>query len=114
MERRTGHPGVKTRWTYTVVATAVSTWTLDSFAALAGVVLVASDVLDGTSRVPVLAILAVTYVASAAGLRANIAANWCLLDQTGTSTNAMSKLGFDLARLRSKSECTVRAASAVG
>ena len=42
-----------------------------------------------------------TYVAWAAGLRVNLAANWRLLNRTGASTNALSKAGFDLARRRS-------------
>jgi len=103
-----------TRWAVTVAATAVSTWALDLVAAAAGVVLVASHVLDGAARAVVLAFLAATYVLWAAGLRINLIANWRLLEETGTSTNALSKGLFDLARRRSTRERAVRIASAVG
>ncbi len=102
------------RWAVTVAATAVSTWALDLVAAGAGVALVASRLLDGASRGPVLGFLAATYVLWAAGLRVNLMANWCLLEQTGTSTNALSKVAYDLARLRSGSQRVVRGASAAG
>ena len=62
----------------------------------------------------VLGLLAVTYLAWVAGLRANVDANWCLLEQTGTSTNALSKVGFELARLRSTRQRVARVASAIG
>ncbi len=92
----------------------MSTWALDLVAAAAGVVLVASHVLDGAARGVVLGFLAATYVLWAAGLRVNLIANWRLLEETGTSTNALSKGLFDLARLRSNSQRAVRVASAVG
>ena len=44
----------------------------------------------------VLTFLAGTYVAWGTGLRANLAANWNLLEETGTSTNALSKAAYDL------------------
>ena len=43
-----------------------------------------------------LGVLVVTYLIWAAGMRFNVQANWCLLEDTGTSTNAMSKGLFDL------------------
>jgi hypothetical protein len=96
------------------MATAASTWALDAVAAGAGVLLVASSWFDGASRVVVLAFLAASYVAWAAGLRANLAANWRLLVETGTSTNALSKVAFEFARVRSSKQAVVRAAAAVG
>jgi hypothetical protein len=45
-----------------------------------------------------LGLLACSYVAWGAGLRVNLRANWSLLEQTGTSTNALSKAGYDLLR----------------
>jgi hypothetical protein len=45
-----------------------------------------------------LAFLAATYVTWGAGLRVSLAANARLLEQTGTSTNALSKAAYDLAR----------------
>ena len=105
---------VATRWAITVAATAASTWALDLVATAAGVVLVATHVLDGAARGVVLVFLAATYVLWAAGLRVNLIANWRLLEETGTSTNALSKGLFDLARLRSNSQRVVRLASAAG
>jgi hypothetical protein len=106
--------GSTARWALTIAATAASTLALEAVAAAAGVALAASHVLDQAHRGVVLGFLAVTYVVWAAGLRVNLTANWRLLDETGTSTNALSKMGFELARLRSASPSAVRAASAVG
>ena len=106
--------GSSARWSLTIAATAASTLALEAIAAAGGFLLVASHVLDGAHRSVVLAFLAATYVVWAAGLRVNLEANWRLLDETGTSTNALSKMGFDLARLRSCSQRAVRVASAVG
>jgi hypothetical protein len=79
-----------------------------------GVLLAASNVLDGADRGLVLGFLAGTYVLWAAGLRVNLMANWRLLEDTGTSTNALSKVAFELARRRSSSQRAVRAASVAG
>jgi hypothetical protein len=106
--------GSTTRWALTIAATVASTLALEAVAAAAGVLLAASHVLDGAHRTVVLGFLAATYVVWAAGLRVNLKANWRLLDETGTSTNALSKMGFELARLRSCSPRAVRAASSVG
>ena len=62
----------------------------------------------------VLGFLAVTYLVWAAGLRVNVQANWRLLEDTGTSTNAVSKGLFDLVRHRSCSRRALRTASAAG
>jgi len=102
------------RWAVTLAATAVSTWALDLVATAAGVLLVASHLLDGASRGVVLCFLAGSYVLWGAGLRVNLSANWRLLEDTGTSTNALSKGLFDLARRCSRGERDVRLASAVG
>ena len=106
--------GSTTRWALTIAATATSTLALEAVAAAAGALLAASHALDGAHRSVVVGFLAATYVVWAAGLRVNLKANWRLLDETGTSTNALSKTGFELARLRSCSPRRVRAASAVG
>ncbi|HWM18933.1 MAG TPA: hypothetical protein VNO51_04555, partial [Ilumatobacteraceae bacterium] len=88
------------RWAVTVAATAASTWALDAVAAATGVLLAASHALDGASRGVVLGFLAATYLVWGAGLRVNLMSNWRLLEETGTSTNALSKAMFDLTRLR--------------
>jgi hypothetical protein len=85
-------------WAVTLAATAASTCALDAVATAAGVALAASQLLRGLGHGLVLAFLAVTYVAWGAGLRVNLRANWELLEATGTSTNALSKAGYDLAR----------------
>ena len=46
------------------------------------------------------AALAASYGLWALGMRANLAANWALLERTGTSTNAFSKAVYDLTRRR--------------
>jgi hypothetical protein len=59
-----------------------------------------------------LAFLVGTYVTWAAGLRLNLAANWTLLEATGTSTNALSKAAYEL--FRRASLRVRRIASAIG
>jgi hypothetical protein len=90
--------GTARRWGVTLTATAASTYALDAVATAAGVALVASGALRGLGHVLVLVVLAASYVAWGAGLRVNLAANWALLERTGTSTNALSKAAYDLAR----------------
>ena len=102
------------RWAVTVAATGLSTVALDVVATAAGALLAASNLFDGASRVALVGFLAVTYLLWAAGLRANVVANWCLLEQTGTSTNLPSKLLFELVRGRSTSSRSPRLASAAG
>jgi hypothetical protein len=87
---------------------------LEVVATFAGVLLAASHLFDEAPRFLVVGFLAATYVLWALGMRANLIANCRLLEETGTSTNALSKVGFDLARLRSSSQRAVRAASAAG
>jgi NNMT/PNMT/TEMT family protein len=87
-------------WLITVAATAASTYALDAVATAAGVLLVASQLLSGLDHALVLAFLALTYVLWGLGLRANLRANWLLLRRTGTSTNVLSKAGFELMRRR--------------
>src|SRR4051794_34363684 len=97
------------RWAITLAATAASTYALDAVAAGAGILLVGSHVLRGADHSAVIAFLGASYLAWAIGLRSNLAANWRLLERTGTSTNALSKAAYDLA-----GERTRRAASAAG
>ena len=102
------------RWTVTIAATVVSTWALDIFAAAMGLLLVASPMLDEAPRGIVIAFLVGSYLVWAAGLRINLIANWRLLEETGTSTNAPSKLMFELVRHRTSRQSVVRVASAAG
>jgi hypothetical protein len=90
----------RTVWTVTLVATVASMYALDAFATAVGGSLAASGLLGGLGRAPLLGFLAMTYLVWAAGLRANLAANWSLLTGTGISTNALSKLAHDIARGR--------------
>jgi hypothetical protein len=103
-----------TPWAVTLAATVVSTWALDAVATTAGVLLVASDALAGLAHWHMLVFLAATYAAWAVGLRANLRANWSLLEETGTSTNALSKAAHDVAKRRTASVRARRIASAVG
>jgi len=91
-------PGVARRWAVTFAATAASTYALDAIATAAGVLLVASQLLRGFDHMLVLLFLACTYIAWAAGLRVNLRANWALLEDTGTSTNMLSKAAYELTR----------------
>jgi hypothetical protein len=101
-------------WVFTVLATAASTYALDAFAIAAGALLAASGFLAGLDRPLLLTFLAATYVVWAAGLRANLAANWSLLACTGASTNALSKALHDIAQARAADERTRRLAASAG
>ena len=89
-----------TRWVVTVGATALSAYALDAVATAAGVALAASHLLRDFDQVLLIGFLVATYVAWGAGLRVNLQANWALLEDTGTSTNAFSKAGYELSKLR--------------
>jgi hypothetical protein len=102
------------RWAVTLSATLVSTYLLDAVATAAGVALAASGLLRGLDHWLVVAFLAATYVVWAAGLRVNLGANWALLEQTGTSTSALSKAAYDLTGLGRGSMRMRRLASHAG
>ena len=103
-----------TRWALTLAATAASTYALDAVATAAGILVVASHILRGLDHGYVLLFLASTYIAWGMGLRANLAANWALLEETGTSVNALSKAAYDLVKLRTGSVRARRLAAAIG
>ncbi len=84
------------RWVATFAATLVSTYALDGVATACGIALTASHVLGGLDQPQLLVFLVATYVLWAIGLRANLAANWSLLEATGTSTNVLSKAAYDI------------------
>ena len=102
------------QWAATLTATAASTYALDVVATTFGVALAAAGVVQLLGHELVLLFLALSYVAWGAGLRVNLAANWRLLEQTGTSTNALSKAAHDLVRLRRGSVQTRKLASGIG
>ena len=102
------------RWVVTVVATGLSFGALDLVATGAGALLATTNAFDGAPPGALLGFLAATYVLWGAGLRANVATNWCLLEQTGTSTNLPSKVMFEVAQRRSSDPRVSRAASAIG
>lgn len=106
-------PGLK-RWAVTFAATAISTYALDAVATAAGVLLVASHLLGGLDHMLVLLFLAGTYFIWGAGLQVNLKANWALLEDTGTSTNVLSKAAYDLTRLRVRSVRARKIASSAG
>jgi NNMT/PNMT/TEMT family protein len=109
-ERRIAWPR---RWAITLGATAASTYALDVIATAAGVALASSGVLHGVEHWLLLSLLACSYVAWGAGLRVNLRANWALLERTGTSTNALSKAGYDLVK-RPRARRVAAAAGYVG
>jgi hypothetical protein len=100
------------RWFCTLAATALSTYALDAVATAAGLALAASQLLRGLDHGFVLLFLAGTYVAWGAGLRVNLRANWALLEDTGTSTNALSKAAYDVVKRRTVSVRVRRIAAA--
>ena len=102
------------RWAVTLAATVASTYLLDAVATAAGVALAASQPLRGADHWLVVAFLAVTYLVWGAGLRVNLAANSRLLEETGTSTSALSKAAYDLAGLGRRSARARRLASQAG
>jgi hypothetical protein len=81
---------------------------------VAGVALAGSHLLRDLDQLSLLAFLAATYVGWAVALRANLRANWELLLETGTSTNAVSKAAYDLVGLRAGSLRARRLASSIG
>jgi hypothetical protein len=101
-------------WVFAVSATVVSTYLLDAVATATGALLAASHVLRGVDHRLLLVFLVCTYGLWIAGLRVSVRANWTLLEQTGTSTNALSKAAYDLARLRSARRRTQQVAATVG
>jgi hypothetical protein len=101
-------------WLLTFIATAASTYALDAVATAAGVLLVASGVLGGVDHGLLLLFLVGSYVLWGAGLRVSLQANWLLLEQTGTSTNALSKAAYDLTGLGTTSVRARRFAAAAG
>ena len=92
----------------------MSTWVLDAVATVAGLALAASEVLQSAPHGVVVGLLALSYVIWGAGLRVNLQANWRLLEDTGTSTNVLSKVLFDVLRRRSGSRRALFTASAIG
>jgi hypothetical protein len=84
------------RWAATVAATVVSGYALDAIATACGLALAASHLLGGLDQPQLLVFLVATYVFWAIGLRANLAANWSLLEATGTSTNVLSKAAYEV------------------
>ncbi|MFD1372069.1 guanitoxin biosynthesis pre-guanitoxin forming N-methyltransferase GntF [Actinoplanes sichuanensis] len=101
-------------WTASLAATAASTYALDVCATAAGAGLVASGSLAELGHRPVLAFLLVTYTVWVFGLHANVKANASLLSATGTSTNVLSKLAYDITRRRWGEGRAARLAAAVG
>ncbi len=102
------------QWAVTIAATVLSTYALDAVATVAGLSLAASGLLQGLGHMQVLLFLASTYLIWGLGLHANLKANWALLVDTGTSTNALSKAAYDLVKLRTASPRVQRFAASVG
>jgi hypothetical protein len=89
------------RWSTTAVATVASSYALDAIASAAGLGLLASGLLNHLDFPWAVAFLTGTYLFWGTALSSSLAANWRLLEDTGTSTNLLSKAGYDLAaRLR--------------
>ena len=102
------------RWFIALVATALSTYTLDAFATTTGVLLAASHLLQGLDFRILGCFLAITYGVWWLAMRENLAANWALLQDTGTSTNVLSKVAHDSTALWTQSARARRFAASVG
>lgn len=103
-----------TKWSATIVANLASTYALDMAATTAGVVLVASGLLSGIGLSGALIVLGGSYLLWIAALSSSLAANWQLLETTGTSTSILSKLAYDLTRRFTTPTGLRRFASAAG
>lgn len=101
-------------WMATLAATVASTYALDAMAAAAGLLLVSSGLLDGLGGPGVLAVLAASYVAWGAALRPALAANWELLERTGTSACLPSKAAHSLSLRRGWSPQARRTVASLG
>ena len=102
------------RWTVTIGATVLSMWVLDLVATGTGLVLAWTGVLAGRSAATLAALLVASYVLWGVGLARNLRANNRLLAATGTSTNALSKVGFDIVRARGGRDRRAGAVAAAG
>jgi hypothetical protein len=115
VQRVISKPGrLRGAWLVSLFATVASTYALDGFAVVVGASLVASGLVAGLDGTLLTLFLAATYLAWGFGLRANLAANWSLLDSTGTSTNVLSKAAHDLARARAAGQRGRRIAASAG
>jgi hypothetical protein len=110
--RAAGRP--RTAWAVTLLATAASTYALDTFAVAVGALLAGSGVSAALDRPTSLAFLGATYLVWAAGLRVSLAANWRLLGRTRTSMSALSKAAYELAEKCDASQRTRRLAASGG
>ncbi|MEQ1951221.1 guanitoxin biosynthesis pre-guanitoxin forming N-methyltransferase GntF [Mesorhizobium sp. CN2-181] len=109
----TGYARTK-RWLVSGLATVASTYTLDAIATVTGMALLLTGALAGASHSQLIAFLALTYLIWAAGLRVNLAANWRLICETGTSSSLLSKAAHDLVAMRSESPLMRRIAADAG
>ncbi len=91
------------RWSATIIANVVSTYALDTVCTAAGVLLVASGVFAGIETHAAIVLLGISYVMWGGGLSSSLAANWRLLETTGTSTSLLSKLAYDPAEAADRS-----------
>lgn len=101
-------------WVATGVATLASTYLLDLLSAAAGAALVASGLLHGMGPGVAAGFLAATYLAWAAALGPSVAANWALIERTGTSSCLPSKLAHDVALRFASGVRTCRIATGAG
>jgi NNMT/PNMT/TEMT family len=97
----TGVSGPVRAWAITLSATFASTYALDAIATLSGLGVAMLPLSQGAGFGAALVFLLLSYLAWGVGLSINLRANRMLLDATGTSTNALSKLLYDIAGRRS-------------
>ena len=115
-----------TRWGVTVGANVGSMYALDGVASVVGIggawtaekinhmVTENPHALDTVPKSVLLPVLGASYYAWWRGVRPNLEQNWHLLEETGVSTNALSKFMYDRAEKMKSSEKKQKLASKVG
>jgi hypothetical protein len=115
-----------TRWGVTIGANVGSMYALDGVASAVGIggtwtaekinhmVTENPHALDTVPKSVLLPILGASYYAWWRGVRPNLEQNWHLLEETGVSTNALSKFMYDRAEKMKSSEKKQKLASKIG
>ncbi|MET0415185.1 MAG: hypothetical protein ABW022_04080, partial [Actinoplanes sp.] len=110
---RQGRLGLR-KWAISLAATAASSYALEASVTAAGFCLVASGLLGDVGHRWLLVFLVASYAAWGFALRAALRANWTLLTTTGTSTNVLSKMAYDMTRRRTTGVRAARLAAVLG
>lgn len=83
-------------------------------ATASGLLLAWSGAMSGLDHATLLGVLAVSYAGWVMGLRVNLRSNLVLLEQTGMSTNILSKAAYDLSARGTTNRRRLRLAAGLG